>query len=89
MYPTGPSINTHTLYMYYLLTYMYTLTYVIKENVTVHNYIYVPCNFEIAPRKLEISNLRNYLYTAQSTAQFVNYLPMEQAFANEARERLS
>ena len=31
----------------------------------------------------------SYICSAQSTAQFVNYLPMEQAFANEARERLS
>ena len=49
-------------------------------------------NFEIAPHKLEISKLHNYLYTVQSTAQFVNHLHMKQAiilFANEAREHFS
>ena len=50
------------------------------------------CNFKIVPRKLQISKLHNYIVTVQSTAQFVNYLPMEQVitpFANGARERLS
>ena len=61
----------------------------------IHMYIYMfraICQFaQFRNCAAQITNLRNYL---QSTAQFVNYLPicMEQAiipFANEAREHFS